>query len=152
MWKDAVFAYLHFIAIFALVWFLAKQWTLLKAGADQLDLRRLALADAGFGMSAGAVVAAGVSRLLWGAKPWAFYAHNPVFHTKMALFVIVGVISIVPTRAFLRWRKAAAADANFRVAEGEWQRIRRIVLVEMHLVALIPLLAVLMARGIGYRG
>ena len=152
MWKDAVFAYLHFIAIFALVWFLAKQWTLLKAGADQLDLRRLALADAGFGMSAGAVVAAGVSRLLWGAKPWAFYAHNPVFHTKMALFVIVGVISIVPTRAFLRWRKAAAADANFRVAEGEWQRIRRIVRVEMHLVALIPLLAVLMARGIGYRG
>ena len=152
MWKDAIFAYLHFIAIFALVWFLAKEWTLLKSGAGQLDLRRLALADAGFGMSAGGVVAAGVLRRVFGAKPWAFYAHNPVFHTKMALFVVVGLVSIVPTRAFLRWRKAAAADANFRVAESEWQRIKRIVLIEMHLVALIPLLAVLMARGIGYRG
>jgi putative membrane protein len=152
MWNDAIFAYLHFIAIFALVWFLAKEWTLLKSGADQLDLRRLALADAGFGMSAGAVVVAGVLRLVFGAKPWVFYAHNPVFHTKMAVFVVVGLISIVPTRAFLRWRKAAVADANFRVAASEWQRIKRIVLIEMHLVALIPLLAVLMARGIGYRG
>jgi putative membrane protein len=152
MWNDAIFAYLHFIAIFALVWFLAKEWTLLKSGADQLDLRRLALADAGFGMSAGAVVVAGVLRLVFGAKPWIFYAHNPVFHTKMAVFVVVGLISIVPTRAFLRWRKAAVADANFRVAASEWQRIKRIVLIEMHLVALIPLLAVLMARGIGYRG
>jgi len=152
MWKDAIFAYLHFIAIFALVWFLAKEWTLLRVGVEKLDLPRLALADRAFGMSAGAVFAAGLSRLLWGAKPWAFYAHNPVFHTKMAVFVVVGLISIVPTRAFLRWRKAAVADANFRVGESEWQRIKRIVLIEMHLVALIPLLAVLMARGIGYRG
>jgi len=152
MWKDALFAYLHFIAIFALVWFLAKQWTLLKAGAEQLDLRRLALADAGFGASAGAVVVAGVLRLVFGVKPWAFYAHNPVFHTKVALFVVVGLISIMPTRAFLRWRKAAATATNFRVSASEWQRIKRIVLLELHLIALIPLLAVLMARGIGYRG
>lgn len=152
MWKDAVFAYLHFVAIFALVWFLAKEWTLLKAGADKLDFRRLALADAGFGVSAGMVLLAGLSRLIWGAKPWAFYAHNPVFHTKIALFVIVGLLSIAPTRAFLRWRKAAVADANFRVSASEWQRIKRILLLEMHLLGLIPLLAVLMARGIGYHG
>lgn len=152
MWKDAVFAYLHFTAIFALVWFLAKEWTLLKAGVEKLDFRRLALADAGFGISAGGVLLAGLSRLVWGAKSWVFYAHNPVFHAKMALFVIVGLMSIAPTRAFLRWRKAAAADAGFRVDESEWRRIKRILLVEMHLLGLIPLLAVLMARGIGYRG
>ena len=152
MWTDALLAYLHFVAIFALVWFLAKEWTLLKAGADELDLHRLALADLGFGISAGAVLLAGLSRLLWGAKPWALYAHNPVFHTKVALFVAVGLISIWPTRAFLRWRKSAAADASFRVAESEWRRIKRIVLIEMHLIGVIPLLAVLMARGIGYRG
>jgi putative membrane protein len=152
MWKDAIFAYLHFTAIFALVWFLAKEWTLLKAGADKLDLQRLATADAGFGLSAGAVFAAGLSRILWGAKPWLFYSHNPVFHAKMALFVIVGLLSIAPTRAFLRWRKAAHADANFRVGEGEWLRVKRIVLIEMHLIGLIPLLAVLMARGSGFVG
>src|SRR4051812_42448798 len=98
MWKDAVFAYLHFAAIFVLIWFLAKEWTLLKAGVDKLDPRRLALADLGFGLAAGAVLATGVLRLVFGAKPWAFYAHNPVFHTKLTLFVVVGVISIWPTR------------------------------------------------------
>jgi len=152
MWKDAIFAYLHYIAIFALLWFLAKQWTLLRAGAQKLDVQRLVLADRGFGLAAGAVVAAGVLRLVFGAKPWAFYAHNPAFHAKIALFVGVGIISIWPTRAFLRWRKAALADADFRVGASEWQRVKRLVLVEIHLIALIPLLAVLMARGIGYRG
>ena len=152
MWKDAIFAYLHFAAIFALIWFLAKQWTLLKAGVDKLDLRSLALADLGFGLCAGAVLVAGVLRLVFGAKPWVFYAHNPVFHTKMALFVVVGIISIWPTRAFARWRKAAVSDVSFRVDEGEWRSIKRFVLIEMHLIALIPLMAVLMARGIGYRG
>jgi putative membrane protein len=135
-----------------MIWFLAKEWTLLTAGADKLDLRRLALADMGFGLCAGAVLAAGALRLVFGAKPLAFYLHNPIFHTKMALFIIVGLISIWPTRAFLRWRKAATADSAFRVDAGEWRRIKRIVLIEMHLIALIPLLAVLMARGIGYRG
>lgn len=152
MWKDAIFAYLHFAAIFALIWFLAKEWTLLRVGADKLDVQRLALADAGFGACAGAVLVAGALRLVFGVKPLAFYVHNPIFHTKMALFVVVGVISIWPTRAFLRWRKATTADSNFRVDESEWRRIKRIVLIEMHLIALIPLMAVLMARGIGYRG
>ena|SRR5690242_15135997 len=152
MWKDAILAYLHFAAIFTLLWFLAKEWTLLKAGADRLDVRRLALADLGFGISAGAVLATGLARALLGAKPWQFYSHNPVFHAKVGLFVLVGVLSIWPTRAFLRWRKAAADGADFRVAEGEWRRIRRCVMIELHLIALIPLLAVLMARGIGYRG
>ncbi len=32
MWTDAILAYLHFAAIFTLIWFLAKEWTLLRAG------------------------------------------------------------------------------------------------------------------------
>ena len=152
MWSDAIFAYLHFAAIFALLWFLATEWTLLAAGAQRLDVRRLAFADLGFGLSAAAVLATGLTRALAGAKPWAFYAGNPVFHAKVGLFLLAGLISIVPTLKFLRWRKAALADAAFRVAENEWRMARRCVLIEMHLIALIPLAAVLMARGIGFHG
>jgi uncharacterized membrane protein len=36
----------------------------------------------------------------------------------MAWFVLVGLISIIPTRAFVRWRKAATADAAYRVGEN----------------------------------
>jgi putative membrane protein len=152
MWKEAILAYLHFAAIFTLLWFLAKEWTLLKAGRDRLELRRLANADIGYALAAVAVLATGAARLLFGAKPAVFYLHNPVFHVKIGLFVLVGLISIKPTLAFLRWRRAATANPDFRVEEGEWRGVRRLLMLEMHIVALIPLFAVLMARGIGYAG
>jgi putative membrane protein len=152
MWSDAIFAYLHFAAIFTLLWFLAKEWTLLKAGVDQLDPRRLSLADLGYFIAAIAVLATGLTRALAGAKPWAYYAGNPVFHVKVSLFVLVGLVSIWPTLAFMRWRKAAAADPAFRVDAGEWRKVKRLVMAEMHILALILLFAVLMARGLGFHG
>lgn len=148
MWTDAILAYLHFAAIFILLWFLSQEWTLLRAGADVLDIERLVRADAGFGLLAGIVVATGVARAVWGAKGWAFYAHNPVFHLKIGLFVLVGLLSIQPTRAFLRWRRARRSDPASRVPETEWRRARRWVAVELHLIALIPLAAVVMSRGL----
>jgi len=152
MWSDAILAYLHFAAIFTLLWFLAKEWTLLKAGVDALDVRRLARADIGYFLAAMAVLATGLGRALAGAKPWAYYAANPVFHIKVTLFLAVALLSIKPTRMFIRWRKAAAADAAFRVTPNEWLLARRLLMIQLHIVALIPLAAVLMARGLGWRG
>ncbi|HEY0232609.1 MAG TPA: DUF2214 family protein [Dokdonella sp.] len=149
MWTDAILAYLHFLSIFALLWFLAREWTLLNVGAAALDLARLARADAGFGIAAGAVLLSGAARAAVGIKGWTFYAHSPAFHIKIGLFVVIGLISIAPTRAFLGWRRAARSDAGYRVSDAEWTRARRLVLIEMHLLALIPLAAVIMARGLG---
>ncbi|MFI4969842.1 MAG: DUF2214 family protein [Lysobacterales bacterium] len=148
MWTDAFLAYLHFAAIFTLLWFLAKEWTLLRAGAADLALERLAWADAGFGFSAGAVLLSGAARAAFGIKGWAFYAHNPVFYLKVGLFVLVGLISIAPTLNFLRWRRAWRADRAFRVPDAQWRRVRRLLMIELHLIALIPLAAVIMARGL----
>jgi len=149
MWTDAILAYLHFGAIFTLIWFLAKEWTLLRAGTANVDLERLASADAGFGISAGIVLVTGALRAVYGITGWMFYAHNPAFHVKIGLFVLVGLISIAPTLMFLRWRKARRQDASFRVSEPEWKRARRWIMIELHLIALIPLAAVIMSRGLG---
>jgi len=148
VWTDAILAYLHFAAIFALIWFLAKEWTLLRAGAANVDVERIAKVDSGFGAMAGIVLVTGALRAAFGAKGWAFYAHNPAFHAKVTLFVIVGLVSIAPTLQFLRWRKARRADAAFRVSDAQWTRARRFLMVELHLIALIPLLAVIMSRGL----
>ena len=148
MWTDAILAYLHFAAIFALIWFLAKEWTLLRAGAANVDVERIAKVDSGFGAMAGIVLVTGALRAAFGAKGWAFYAHNPAFHAKVTLFVIVGLVSIAPTLQFLRWRKARRADAAFRVSDAQWTRARRFLMIELHLIALIPLLAVIMSRGL----
>jgi len=152
MWTDALIAYLHFAAIFTLFWFFAKQWTLFKAGPETLDVHRLAMSDMGVGLSAAAVLATGLTRALAGIKPWVFYAHNPVFFAKVGIFLLIALISIVPTRTFLRWRRAARADAAFRPDPAEWRRMRVILTIELHLFALLPLLAALMSRGIGWRG
>ena len=148
MWTDAILAYLHFAAIFTLIWFLAKEWTLLRANFSSDGLERLARADAGFGIAAGLVLVTGALRAVFGVKGWAFYAHNPAFHVKIGLFVVVGLISIAPTLQFLRWRKALRNNAAFRVRETDWTSARRLVLIELHLVALIPFAAVLMSRGL----
>jgi putative membrane protein len=152
MWKEVILAYAHFAAIFTLLWFLAKEWTLLRIGADKLDTTALAKADAWFGIAAGLVLITGICRVTLGAKPASFYLHNPVFHTKVGLFVLVGLISIWPTIVFIRWRKARDADHTFRIPDAEWRKARRLLIIEMHLIALIPLAAVIMARGIGYLG
>ena len=152
MWREVALAYFHFAAIFTLIWFLGKEWTLLNRGADRIDVPALAKADMGFGIAATLVLITGICRVTLGAKPLFFYLHNPVFHVKISLFVLVGLLSIWPTIVFIRWRKTVAVDPNFRVDHQEWRKVRRILLIELHLVALIPLAAVIMARGIGYAG
>jgi putative membrane protein len=148
MWSDALLAYLHFLSIFALIGFLVREWTLLNVSTDVLRTDALARADLGFGIASVAVLLSGAARAVFGLKGWAFYAHNPVFHLKVGLFVLVGLLSIVPTRAFLRWRSNASSETAYRVPADEWGRARRIVLIELHLLALIPLAAVVMARGL----
>ena len=66
----------------------------------------------------------------------------------MTLFVVIGLISIAPTVRFLRWRKALRATGALP-SEAEVKSTRRLVMVEAHLLALIPLLAVFLARGVG---
>ena len=149
MWLDAFLAYLHFMAIFGLFATLMYEAILLKVGVADLDIEALALTDRKFGIQAGIVLVTGALRAFFGAKGAAFYMHNPVFHLKIGLFVLAALISIVPTIAFLRWRKARRADASWRVPDAQWQRARKLVRLEMAIIALIPLAAVIMSRGLG---
>jgi putative membrane protein len=148
MWLDAILAYLHFMAIFGLFATLMYEVILLKAGTTGLDIETLAQTDRKFGIQAGVVLVTGALRVVFGAKGASFYMHNPVFHLKIGLFVLAALISIVPTIAFLRWRKARRSDPSWRVPEPEWQRMRKLVRLEMIIIALIPLAAVIMARGL----
>ena len=94
-------------------------------------------------------LATGVSRVVWFGKGVAFYLHNPVFYIKLALFVAVGLISIPPTLQFLRWMRSLDSGAANVVADYQVIRVRRHILSELILFALIPLMATLIARGIG---
>lgn len=149
MYVDAALSYAHFLSIFFLAWFLGRQWLLLKSGVATLDVGALARADMGYFISAGAVLLTGLGRLFLGVKPLAFYTHNSSFHALIGLFVLVGLISIMPTMSYQRWRRYRRDDAAYEIPAREWRWMRGLVMVEMCGLAIIPIAAVLMARGIG---
>jgi putative membrane protein len=58
-------------------------------------------------------------------------------------------MSVYPTLAFVRWRRALDHDPAWQVPAAEHRRMRALVMAEVHLAAVIPVFAVIMARGIG---
>ncbi|EFP65891.1 MAG: DUF2214 family protein [Ralstonia sp.] len=149
MWLDALLAYLHYISIFTLIVFLTAEAVVLRPDMTPEIRKRLGRYDAVYGVAAVAVVVTGVLRVIYGAKGYAFYVHNPIFHIKIGLFILVGLMSIVPTINILRWKKQGKTLPDFVPTPSEIAKTRRWVMVESHLIIFIPLAAVLMARGIG---
>ena len=148
MWLDAALAYLHFSAVFALFAFLTVELMLARGELEARALRLLVRVDLWYVGAAAVALATGFSRAIWGAKGWAFYAGDGVFWVKVLSVAAVAVLSIAPTRAFLRWRRRAQAEHGFVVPEDERRRMRRYLMWEVHVAALVPLFAVVMARGL----
>ena len=146
---DAALSYLHFVFALILVSALVAEAFILRLPVDARVARLLLRADLFYGISAVGVILAGLARVFWGAKGVEFYVGQPFFWAKMAVFGVIGIISIWPTRAFMGWVKQAGKDAAFAVSDADVKRVRRLVMVEVHLLALLPLFAALMARGIG---
>ncbi len=146
---DALLAYLHYTAIFFLVGFLAVEMWLVRGALDARAVRTLARIDMAYAMSALAVLATGVLRLIWGAKGMDFYVNHWPFYVKVGLFVAVGLLSIPPTLAFIRWRRSLERDASWQVPQAERASARRVILLEVHLAAMFPVFAVVMSRGLG---
>jgi putative membrane protein len=142
---DVLLASVHHLFVFSLVAVLFAELVLASGAPDAARLRQLGRLDSAYGLLSMGIVAAGFLRAVYGAKGWAFYAHNPVFWTKIGMFIVVGLLSIVPTVRLIRWRKAGVIpDAGAMRSTRQW------MLAEVALVALIPVIAVLMARGVGY--
>jgi putative membrane protein len=150
MIADALLAFAHFAAIFMLFAFLTVEAMLLRNEIDARSAALIARVDLWYGVSAALVLVTGLARLFLGAKGQAFYLDNPLFWAKVTLFVVVGILSVAPTLTFLRWSRALKADPVHVPGDAERRKARRAVMIQIHLAALLPLAAVLMARGIGH--
>ena len=106
----------------------------------------------GYGVAATAVVIFGVLRVIYGAKGYEYYLANHIFWTKMALFLIVGLLSIPPTMRYLDWGRQLRADPAFRPAAAEIGRLRSFLWAEAAFFLAIPVAAAAMARGYGIAG
>ncbi|MCZ2498960.1 DUF2214 family protein [Xylophilus sp. Kf1] len=149
---ESVLAYLHLLAILTLVVFLASQAALCSNDwINEKAVLRLAKIDRVYGIAALLVLATGVARILWGVKGPAYYGPNWLMHAKVGLFAVIALISIKPTLSYRRWVKTLRAGGGMP-APQEVRGTRRLVMVQAHLLPLIPLAATFLARGFGTRG
>jgi putative membrane protein len=145
---EPLMAYLHYLSIILIGGFLVGELVMCRQGMTTDQARRMASIDTVFFAAALAALATGLLRLFFYAKGVGFYTGNPAFWVKMALYVIIAGISIKPTRTFLRWKRTAV-DQGTAPAAAEIAIARRLIHIELGLFALMPLMAVLMARGLG---
>lgn len=146
---EVLVVYLHFAAMTLIAVFLAIEYLICVPGLAREKMKLLARIDRLYLIAAVLALVTGAARFVWFGKGPGFYLYNPVFYLKLALFVAVGLISIPPTMQYLRWVRMLKSGAGAVAADFEALRARRYVLAELVLFAFIPMLAVLMARGIG---
>jgi len=141
--EELFIRYLHFVGLILLASMLVAENLLLAKSLDSPAVRKLAIIDGVYGFSA--VITLGAGLLLWlgVGKPAEFYSANPLFHIKMTLFVLVALLSVYPTFFLLKHRNTTLAELSVPAS------VIRVKRVELVLLLVIPLLAVLMARGVG---
>jgi putative membrane protein len=141
---DLVLAIVHHVLVFGIFGLLFAELMLVRAGMEAGAVRRVARLDAGYGATAGLIIAVGFSRAVFAAKGWVYYSHNALFWAKIGAFALVGLLSIAPTLAYLRWRKQGGSPDAAEVAKA-----RRWLWLEVLLFPFILAFAAAMARGYG---
>ncbi|TIV97833.1 MAG: DUF2214 family protein [Mesorhizobium sp.] len=128
---DLLLAIAHHLLVFSLAGIIGAEFVLVRGDLGAATLKRLAGIDRHYGIIAALIVIVGICRVFFGLKGWEFYVYNWVFWAKMAAFIIVGLLSIVPTMRFISWSRQASGNEGF-------------------IFLLIPVFAAAMARGYGY--
>lgn len=146
---SALFAFLHHVSAFTLFAALVVEFVLVRSVLTVDSARKIQRADMIFGISAGVLLLVGLGRVFHFEKGAYYYFHTWTFIAKLSLFVIVGLISIIPTMEFLRWRPAVRAGQVPNVSAEKLKSIRSIIHYEMVGIVLIIFCAALMAKGIG---
>lgn len=146
---NSIMATLHHIAAFTLTACLIYEFVAYRKGLTVEEARRIQRVDLVYGIAAGLVIVVGLLRVYFFEKGSNYYFSNYVFWTKMALFTIVGLLSIYPTICYIKWNPILAENKSPEIPEQEYRNIRLLLWLEMAGLVLILFAAPLMARGIG---
>jgi len=144
---STLFAFLHHLCAFTLVAAVAIEFTLVRQELTVASARRLQVTDAVLGVAAGALLVIGLLRVFYFEKGANYYFHSHAFLTKFALFIIIGLLSIIPTLEFLSWRGAIKAGQVPVVDAGKLRRVSAVIHAELAAIVVILLCAAIMARG-----
>jgi len=140
-------AYLHLGSIMVFASLLSAEAALCNEHLQPGHVRLLARIDAAYIAAAVLVLLSGILLLIGYDRHVWFTLTHPVFWTKFALFVAIGAVAVYPSLQFQRWNRAITDGRERILTTRDIRRTRRVILVELALLVLVPLLAVWLARG-----
>ena len=144
---STLFAFLHHLCAFTLVSAIAIEFALIRGELTLSSARRLQVTDLVLGIAAGALLIIGLLRVFFFEKGADYYFHSHAFLTKLSLFVVVGLLSIIPTMEFLSWRGALKAGQVPSIDAKKLRRVTAVIHTELFAIVIILLCAAIMARG-----
>jgi putative membrane protein len=142
-----LFAFLHHLCAFTLVSAVAIEFVLIRSELTLASARRLQVTDLVLGIAAGALLVVGLLRVFFFEKGAEYYFHSHAFLTKFSLFIVIGLLSIIPTMEFLSWRGALKAGQVPVIGTKKLRLITMVIHSELAAVVIILLCAAIMARG-----
>ena len=144
---STLFAFLHHLCAFTLVSAVAIEFALIRGELTVASARRLQVTDMVLGIAAGALLFVGLLRVFFFEKGPDYYWHSHAFLTKFSLFVVIALVSIIPTVEFLSWRKAISAGQVPVVGAKKRRLVTAVIHGELLGIVIILLCAAIMARG-----
>ena len=145
-------AFIHHAAAFLVVAALMVELVVLKGEFTPATARSVLRMDRVYGIAAAVLLIVGFVRVFYTEKGSAYYFASGSFLVKLTLFIVVGLLSIYPTMKFLGWRTALREGRVPDFDAGTRRKVRMLVHLELTLLFIIMLMAVMMARGIGFLG
>ncbi|NET73920.1 MAG: DUF2214 family protein, partial [Sphaerospermopsis sp. SIO1G2] len=122
------FHYLSFMLCFAA---LAIEAFTLKVELNLKDAWKIVIADAVYGIAAITVLVTGILRIIYFGQGTSYYLHNPFFYVKVAIFLLVGLVSIYPTVSFLNWLKDLQKNQPPQLELGKVKLLQWLIKAEL---------------------
>jgi len=150
MWTTYFITYLHYVSFILVGAALFTELLLVKQQLSKANLSRIVKADAVYGIFSIVLVTTGLIRVFYFGKGSDYYFANWIFNLKFSLFILVGLLSILPTIQFLKSNKKYKKEPiETHIDLPNYKNIRISVILEFFILLLIPFLAILMANGVG---
>lgn len=141
-------AAIHLLAFALGFWAVLARGSALRRLAGGMDaVRGVLIADNVWGLSALVLLVTGGMRAFGGFEKGSdYYLHQPLFHLKMTLLLLILLLEIAPMIALIKWRIARGKDLPIDPSKAS--RFARISHIEALLLLLMMVAATGMARGI----
>ena len=142
-------AYVHYLSFMVCFAALVLERRLIRPNPERKDAISMVITDVVYGLVALALLVSGILRVLYFGQGSEFYTENPLFWWKVGAYLSVGALSLYPTVTYILWAIPLRKGELPKVSEALAKRLGWILNIELVGFALIPLMAVLMARGVG---